>query len=64
MKIYADTSVFGGVFDEEFAEASREFFDRVSVGRYELAVSAIVREEIKGARPMFVSFTKPKSAPS
>jgi len=49
MKIYADTSVFGGVFDEPFAEPSRRFFDLVSAGRYELAVSAIVREEIKGA---------------
>lgn len=49
MKVYADTSVFGGVFDGEFAEASRKFFDEVSAGRYELAVSVIVREEIKDA---------------
>lgn len=49
MKIYADTSVFGGVFDEQFAKASRKFFDEVAAGRYELAVSAIVREEIKDA---------------
>jgi len=49
MKIYADTSVFGGVFDEQFAEPSRKFFDEVSAGRYELAVSVIVREEIKDA---------------
>jgi hypothetical protein len=27
--VYADTSVFGGVFDEEFTTASRVFFDQV-----------------------------------
>lgn len=27
IKVYADTSVYGGVFDEEFAEASQAFFD-------------------------------------
>jgi hypothetical protein len=26
MRIYADTSVFGGMFDEEFAEATKKFF--------------------------------------
>ena len=26
IRIYADTSVFGGVFDEEFEEASKAFF--------------------------------------
>lgn len=25
MKIYADTSAFGGVFDQEFSEASKQF---------------------------------------
>jgi len=29
LRVYADTSVFGGVFDDEFAEASRAFFDQV-----------------------------------
>jgi len=49
MKIYADTSVFGGVYDREFAAASRKFFDEVAAGRYELVTSVIVREEIKDA---------------
>nr|VFJ74249.1 MAG: hypothetical protein BECKFW1821C_GA0114237_10603 [Candidatus Kentron sp. FW] len=34
MKVYADTSVFGGVFDEEFAEDSRRFFYDPRVGRF------------------------------
>jgi hypothetical protein len=49
MKVYADTSVFGGVFDEEFARDSRQFFDEVLVGKFSLAVSALVEEEIESA---------------
>ena len=49
MKVYADTSVFGGVFDEEFAEPSREFFAEVESGRFTLVVSAVVQAEIASA---------------
>nr|VFJ72086.1 MAG: Predicted nucleic acid-binding protein, contains PIN domain [Candidatus Kentron sp. FM]VFJ72442.1 MAG: Predicted nucleic acid-binding protein, contains PIN domain [Candidatus Kentron sp. FM]VFK19879.1 MAG: Predicted nucleic acid-binding protein, contains PIN domain [Candidatus Kentron sp. FM] len=49
MKVYADTSVFGGVFDEEFAEDSRRFFDDLKAGKFELVVSALVEEEIESA---------------
>lgn len=43
--VYADTSVFGGVFDEEFADASRTFFDQVKAGLLELLVSDVSRRE-------------------
>ena len=49
MKVYADTSVFGGVFDEEFAEPSKEFFAEVESGRFTLVVSAVVQAEITSA---------------
>ena len=49
VRIYADTSVYGGVFDEEFETSSRVFFDDVRFGRYVLVVSDIVREEVVGA---------------
>nr|VFJ66479.1 MAG: Predicted nucleic acid-binding protein, contains PIN domain [Candidatus Kentron sp. DK] len=49
MKIYADTSVFGGVFDEEFAEDSRRFFEDLKTGKFDLVVSALVEEEIESA---------------
>ncbi len=49
MKVYADTSVFGGVFDEEFAEPSKEFFAEVKSGRFDLVVSAVVQAEIASA---------------
>ncbi len=49
MKIYADTSVFGGVFDNEFSEASKQFFVEVDAGRFMLVTSAIVEAEIEPA---------------
>ena len=49
IRVYADTSVFGGVFDEEFERASRTFFDQVRQGRFTLVVSALVREELSEA---------------
>jgi predicted nucleic acid-binding protein len=46
VRVYADTSVYGGVFDHEFARPSRRFFELVRQGRFQLAVSAIVLNEI------------------
>ena len=48
-RIYADTSVFGGVFDPEFARISTQFFDEVRKGRHILLISDITQEELKGA---------------
>lgn len=49
IRVYADTSVFGGVFDDEFQAASRIFFDQVRSGWFQLVTSAIVQEEISPA---------------
>lgn len=49
MKIYVDTSVFGGVFDKEFFKPSRQFFDEVDAGRFVLVTSAVVEAEIEPA---------------
>ncbi len=55
VRVYVDTSVFGGVHDEEFAEHSRRFFQGVQSGKYMVLFSAeTVRElgdapqEVKG----------------
>lgn len=48
-RVYADTSVFGGVFDEEFSRPSKLFFDLVRRGKFELVVSEVVRRELAGA---------------
>ena len=49
MRVYADTSVFGGVFDSEFDTASNLFFDQVKEGKFKLCISDIVRRELEGA---------------
>ena len=49
MKVYVDTSVFGGVFDRHFAADSIEFFDAVAVGGHVLVVSSVVEDEIEHA---------------
>lgn len=48
-RVYADTSVFGGVFDEDFEQASTRFFEQVRRGRFELVSSAVVPAEIAPA---------------
>lgn len=49
MRIYADTSVFGGVFDDEFRGPSAEFFDEVRDQRFSLVSSAVVEREVSQA---------------
>ena len=49
IRVYADTSVFGGVFDEEFKTASKAFFDAVRKGKFKLITSELVREEMQAA---------------
>jgi predicted nucleic acid-binding protein len=46
IRIYADTSVFGGVFDEEFEAASKAFFNAVKKAKFVLVTSDLVRQEI------------------
>ncbi len=43
---YVDTSVYGGVFDEEFSDASNCFFDLVCAGKIQLVTSEVVSDEI------------------
>ena len=49
IQVYADASVYGGAFDEEFAAASREFFDQVRSGRFRLFTSVVVADEMQDA---------------
>lgn len=53
VRVYADTSVFGGVFDDEFGEESRAFFEQVKSGQFVLVTSAVVEAEMATA-PAFV----------
>ena len=47
IRIYADTSVFGGVFDTEFEESSKAFFKAIREARFVLVTSELVRQEIQ-----------------
>ena len=53
IRVYADTSVYGGVFDEEFGHASQMFFQQVREKKFALVISDLVRLEITPA-PMEV----------
>jgi len=49
IRIYVDTSVFGGTDDIEFAEPSRRFFKLVEDRRFVLLISQIVLDELQPA---------------
>jgi hypothetical protein len=52
-KVYADTSVYGGVFDDEFASDSKLFFEKISNGDFTLIIYSTVIYELEKA-PQFV----------
>jgi len=47
--VYIDTSVIGGLFDEEFQKESRALFDMAKAGKILFMVSDIVIDELVGA---------------
>ena len=49
IRVYADTSVFGGCFDVEFKDASQKFFEEVRLERIKLVVSDTTALELADA---------------
>ncbi len=49
IRVYADTSVFGGCFDVEFEAASVRFFEEVRLGRIRLVISDTIALELTEA---------------
>lgn len=49
VRVYADTSVYGGVFDDEFERPSKVFFERAGKGEIRLVTSALVAGELTPA---------------
>ncbi len=45
ISVYADTSVLGGVSDDEFRDPSKVFVAAVEAGRFALLTSELVRQE-------------------
>jgi predicted nucleic acid-binding protein len=48
-RIYIDTSVFGGYFDEEFSEQTIPLFDRIRNEEFKLLYSTLTQEELENA---------------
>jgi hypothetical protein len=61
-RLYFDTSVFGGVFDEEFEEISTLLFEKVKLGQIICVYSDLSETELKNApenvRDFFISLPK------
>lgn len=49
MRLYLDTSVFGGYFDEEFAVETRKLFNEIFGFKHNIILSEITLREIEGA---------------
>ena len=50
LRVFVDTSVFGGCFDEGFDKASVRFFEEVADGRFKVVVSPRIVLEVNRAR--------------
>jgi hypothetical protein len=46
LRVYADTSVFGGCFDDEFRAESVRFFEEVRQGLFVVVVSNVTLDEL------------------
>ena len=48
-RIYIDTSVFGGYFDEEFEEHTIPLFNRIKDGEFIILYSTVTEDELENA---------------
>lgn len=62
LRIYLDTSVFGGCFDDEFAKDSKRLIEEIKAGKFVLVLSKSVLAEIEQApvnvRELVAGFSK------
>lgn len=56
IRVYVDTSVFGGAFDKEFEVGSRVFFDRVRSDEFTVVISSTVSDELQDAPEVVRAF--------
>lgn len=55
-RFYFDTSVFGGVFDEEFAESTIALFEKVKLGQIICVYSDLSESELSKAPQNVIDF--------
>ena len=48
-RIYLDTSVFGGLYDEEFKDYTEPLFERIKKSEFEIIHSNITEQELENA---------------
>ena len=48
-RLYLDTSVFGGYYDDEFDEFTKPLFDRIQKNEFILLFSTITQDELENA---------------
>ena len=48
-RLYIDTSVFGGFYDEEFSEFTKPLFERLQKGEFKALFSTVTQEELTTA---------------
>ncbi len=48
-RIYIDTSVFGGHFDEEFKDHTVPLFERIKAGEFIILYSTVTQDELENA---------------
>ncbi len=49
LRVYLDTSVIGGIFDEEFMERTKKLFAEINDGKFIPCTSVIVSSEVEKA---------------
>jgi len=49
LKLYIDTSVIGGYFDQEFEEETKALFDKVKQNEYSIVLSDLTERELLGS---------------
>lgn len=49
IRVYVDTSVFGGTQEQKFKESSLRFFEKVAAGKYLVLLSTETLRELRGA---------------
>src|SRR5688572_8710967 len=57
-RIYIDTSVIGGLFDIEFSDDTKPFFDRVEKGELKIVYSKITNDELANAPDRVKNYLK------
>jgi hypothetical protein len=48
-RIYTDTSVFGGYYDDEFSEHTIPFFEKLAANEFVLLYSSVTEDELGNA---------------